>query len=95
MNSQDILNLQEAYLSVYENSYILNYLLEEGYAETPESAYIIMENMSEDWKKEVKGALIKTGKYVGRKIAKSTPAKKLKRFAKYTTLGVVGGALLN
>jgi hypothetical protein len=158
MNSQDILNLQEAYLSVYEgkvewddknrplrsgwrplpkekmynklvwksrersnpnrdelklkkqmnkisdilmNSYtkesyeIIDYLLKEGYAETPESAYVIMENMSEDWKKEVKGALVKTGKYVGKKIAKSTPAKKLKRFVKYTTLGLVGGALLN
>jgi len=89
MNSQDILNLQEAYLSVYNDSYVLNYLLEEGYAETPESAYVIMENMSEDWKKEVKSALVKTGKYVGEKIAKSTPAKKLKRFAKYSTLGLL------
>jgi hypothetical protein len=74
---------------------ILTYLLDEGYASNPKSAKAIMENMSEDWKKEVKNTLIKTGKYVGKKIAKSTPAKKLKRFAKYTTLGLVGGAILN
>lgn len=30
-------------------NYIISYLIEEGYAETPESAYAIMENMSEDW----------------------------------------------
>ena len=69
MNSQDILNLQEAYLSVYEDSYILNYLLEKGYAETPESAYIIMENMSEDWKSNIKGALKTTANVAGRAAA--------------------------
>lgn len=119
MKSQDILNLQEAYLSVYDDSYVLNYLLEEGYAETPESAYVIMENMSEDWKSDIKSTIRGAGdvagatargliagkkttstnplsraanaasRYARKRIAKSRPAKSVKRFAKYSTLGLL------
>lgn len=114
MNSQDLSNLQEAYLDVYElnekfsddtkrrairhikdtkkllrsmgaeidNKYnpepegyepesdkkikkrtqreqvdfydiILSHLLDEGYAETPEAAEVIMVNMSEDWREDI------------------------------------------
>lgn len=31
------------------NEYIMGYLIDEGYAETPEAAYAILVNMSEDW----------------------------------------------
>jgi hypothetical protein len=36
----------------FENTYrdiLISYLLDEGYAETPEAAEVIMINMSEDW----------------------------------------------
>lgn len=72
-------------------SEIISYLIDEGYADSPDSAYMIMENMSEVWKEDVK----KTLKKMGRKISNTGPVKKLKRFAKYTTLGMIGGALLN
>jgi hypothetical protein len=32
---------------------ILSHLLDEGYAETPEAAEVIMVNMSEDWREEI------------------------------------------
>ena len=72
MDTQDIYNLQEAYMSIYQDvdyltedvhlssdmyneevnyyNIILSYLIDEGYAESPESAVGIMVNMSEDWK---------------------------------------------
>ena len=64
MNSQDYRNLQEAYLDVYENEQlnkeqvdlydiILSHLLDEGYAETPEAAEVMIANMSEDWKQDI------------------------------------------
>lgn len=75
MDTQDIYNLQEAYMSIYQdvdyltedthlssNMYneevnyyniILSYLIDEGYAESPESAVGIMVNMSEDWKQSI------------------------------------------
>ena len=31
------------------NEYIMGYLIDEGYAETPEAAYAILENMGEEW----------------------------------------------
>ena len=34
---------------------ILSHLLDEGYAETPEQAQVIMVNMSEDWKNSILG----------------------------------------
>ena len=34
---------------------ILSHLLDEGYAETPEAAEVIMVNMSEEWKKSIVG----------------------------------------
>jgi hypothetical protein len=34
---------------------ILSHLLDEGYAETPEQAEVIMVNMSEDWKNSILG----------------------------------------
>lgn len=37
---------------------ILSYLLDEGYAETPESAEVIMVNMSEDWRESIVEAYV-------------------------------------
>jgi hypothetical protein len=34
---------------------ILSHLLDEGYAETPEAAEVIMVNMSEDWRESILG----------------------------------------
>ncbi len=66
MNSQDFHALQEVYLDVYqeldeaEGSYepdlfdvILEYLITEGYADTEDSALVIMANMSEDWRESI------------------------------------------
>jgi len=69
MNSQDLYNLQEAYMDVYQKrrgqsggglreSYdlydiILSHLLDEGYAETPEAAEAIMVSMSEEWRDSI------------------------------------------
>jgi hypothetical protein len=92
MDSQELRNLQEAYLEVYQQideapmtpadieriaqqaagkkkksaklksgmkeqvdiyDIILSHLLDEGYAETPESAEAIMVNMSEEWRESV------------------------------------------
>jgi hypothetical protein len=58
MNLKELQGLQEAYNEVYQeletetvNLYdiIVPYLLDEGYAESEESAESIMENMSEEW----------------------------------------------
>lgn len=48
MNSRRLSNLQEAYL---EELYgiVIEYLLDEGYANTLGSAELIMENMGEGW----------------------------------------------
>jgi hypothetical protein len=43
MDAQELRNLQEAYLEVYD----------EGYAETPEAAEAIMVNMSEEWRNSI------------------------------------------
>ena len=85
MNAQDIRNLQEAYMNVYEQvvpdptnsrsigtprvnpdsmkqyqvahldlfDLIRGHLLDEGYAETPEAAEVIMANMSEEWMESI------------------------------------------
>ena len=34
---------------------ILSHLLDEGYAETPEAAEVIMVNMSEEWRQSIIG----------------------------------------
>lgn len=46
-----IYSLQEAYLSIYsrKDNLVLNYLLNEGYANDLNSARIILENMSDTW----------------------------------------------
>jgi hypothetical protein len=52
---------------------ILSHLLDEGYAETPESAEAIMVNMSEDWRDEIVEELLNerlTGRRVKRAITK-------------------------
>lgn len=36
-----------------ENDYILEYLVSEGYADTDESALVIMSNMSEEWRQNI------------------------------------------
>ena len=50
MNDDDFSYLYE---EVIENKKIINHLLDEGYAETPESAEAIMVNMSEEWRENV------------------------------------------
>jgi len=35
------------------NEYIMGYLIDEGYAETPEAAYAILENMGQEWKQTI------------------------------------------
>lgn len=59
MDVRELRKLQQAYSEVYQNSdseinesaqnYILEYLVNEGYADTEESALVIMANMSEEW----------------------------------------------
>lgn len=63
MNVQELHKLQQAYSEVYQNTYskinesvqnyILEYLINEGYANTEESALVIMGNMSEEWKHNI------------------------------------------
>lgn len=35
------------------DEYIMGYLIDEGYAETPEAAYAILENMGQEWKQTI------------------------------------------
>ena len=44
------------------NEYIMGYLIDEGYAETEESAYAILENMGEEWKQTI----LEMGENIGR-----------------------------
>jgi len=83
---------------------ILSHLLDEGYAETPEAAEVIMVNMSEDWRDSIVEEVLEEGwktelakkalKSVGKKIKKSKAYKKATRFATYTALGAIGLPLL-
>jgi hypothetical protein len=50
MNDDDFSYLYE---EVIENKKIINRLLDEGYAETPEAAEAIMVNMSEEWREDI------------------------------------------
>ena len=89
MKESGFQSLTEAYASIYteeENLYedvydaILSHLLEEGYADTKESATAIMTHMSDDWKNTIIEAKygtkagrhklamkIKKGKEIGKK----------------------------
>jgi hypothetical protein len=77
---------------------IISHLLDEGYANTPEEAQVILDNMSEGWKTDILKKAVKTtgkaAKYVakkGWKAAKPTVKKYVKkagRFALMTALGV-------
>lgn len=87
---------------------IISYLLNEGYANTPEAAQVILDNMSEGWKSElVKGALkaVSRGAKRTAKKAKREAKKSVKNPVKATVkratkragrfaLGTLGGALL-
>lgn len=87
---------------------IISHLLDEGYANTPEEAQVILDNMSEGWKsKLVKRAIKAVGRGVKRTAKKAKrEAKKsvtnpvkatVKRATKRTgkfALGTLGGALL-
>jgi hypothetical protein len=87
---------------------IISHLLDEGYANTPEEAQVILDNMSEGWKSElVKGALKAVGRGAKRaaKKAKREAKKSVKNPVKATAkratkragrfaLGTLGGALL-
>jgi len=57
MRDQELLGLQEAYLQIYEenneDNLVLDYLLDEGYADNFDSAIKIMVNMSEEWRNEI------------------------------------------
>ena len=63
MDVRELRKLQQAYSEVYQNSdseinestenYILEYLVNEGYADTEESALVIMANMSEEWTQSI------------------------------------------
>lgn len=66
--------------------YLISYLLDEGYADDLDSAYVILENMSEDWKSDV----LKVTKKIAKKVGKSKFGKRVKKFAKYTALGGLG-----
>ena len=80
MDAQDIHNLQTDLYDI-----ILSHLLDEGYAETPEAATTIVENMSEKWISTILEAhpldaermLSKTGKpYRQPQYLKAKPRKK-------------------
>ena len=87
---------------------IISHLLDEGYANTPEEAQVILDNMSEGWKSElVKGALKAVGRGAKRTAkkakreakksvtnpVKATVKRATKRAGKFA-LGTLGGALL-
>ena len=74
MNDDDFSYLYE---EVIENKKIINRLLDEGYAETPEAAEAIMVNMSEEWRESImidEGLDMKTFK-ANRKKAKASAAR--------------------
>ena len=84
---------------------ILSHLLDEGYAETEESAHKIMVNMSEEWRDSIVDEMLGEGwktelakralKKVGKEVRKSDAYKKAKRFAVTTALGAVGVPLIS
>ena len=70
---------------------ILNYLLDEGYADDLNSAEQILENMSEGWKSDV----LKATKKIAKKVGKTKVAKRAKKFVTRTALGVIGIPLIS
>jgi hypothetical protein len=60
---------QKEQVDIYD--IILSHLLDEGYAETPEAAEVIMVNMSEDWRESICEEL--TGERRKRELEKGTP----------------------
>ncbi len=77
----------------FEQTIIMNHLISEGYADTPQSAYAIMESMSEEWKEsiiedlgEIRSKLIKrqrenTASFVKKIKPKTTFRERLKQKA--------------
>jgi len=66
MDFKELRNLYESYMSVYANTeevkelnesdkydLVLEYLLNEGFADTEENALVIMQNMSERWRTSI------------------------------------------
>jgi peptidoglycan hydrolase CwlO-like protein len=96
-NAEEMMRRQD---SEQNESYdlIISHLLDEGYANTPEEAQVILDNMSEGWKTDILKKAVKTtgkaAKYVAKKgveAAKPTVkkyAKKAGRFAIMTALGL-------
>jgi hypothetical protein len=84
---------------------ILSHLLDEGYAETIESAQAIMVNMSEEWRESIVDEMLGEGwktelakralKKVGKEVRNSDAYKKAKRFAVTTALGAIGVPLIS
>lgn len=77
----------------------INFLIEENYAKTPEAASRILEASSVEFRNyvlqearrrtKIKNLLKKAGKTALKKALKSKPAKAVKRFVGYTTLGLL------
>jgi hypothetical protein len=77
----------------------INFLIEENYAKSPEAAHKILEAASEDFhdyilqesskKQKLKQLATKLAKSATKQVLKSKPAKSVKRFLKYTTLGLL------
>ena len=73
---------------------IISHLIDEGYAEDLDSAYVILENMSEGWKTKALKSTLKTAgkvaKYGAKKLNKSKLGKRAKKFATRAALGAIG-----
>lgn len=74
---------------------LVNFLIEENYAETPEAASKILEAASDQFRHHIlqeakkKSLLKKIGKAALKKVLRSKPVKAVKKFVGYTTLGML------
>jgi hypothetical protein len=69
---------------------ILSHLLDEGYAETPEAAEVIMVNMSEEWREEIVEAYVPWD-FGPKQKAKSKYTELLQKKKSEVSKGIVGG----
>jgi hypothetical protein len=77
----------------------INFLIEENYAQTPDAAHKILSAASDEFyeyilqesskKQKLKQLATKLAKSATKQVLKSKPAKSVKRFLKYTTLGLL------
>lgn len=73
--------------SVDYNDIILEHLLSEGYVDNDSDAYVMLNNMSEGWKREILHKAGKLIKSAAKKAGKTKPGKKIKKFVGFTALG--------